>query len=443
MLASGFPPDEQYILRTAKFAEYLPEFGWTPVVLTPRNRTAARPGLVPPSGVRRYRIPGLPSPSRLAFAARQALSRPRAEREAATADAGPVKPARLPARRIRNALLWCDTPDALAGWIPAAAVSGWFLSRLGACAIHASGPPFSVVVAGALLARLLGLPLVGDFRDTWTLDPGDPIGTMSGGFRAELSSRRRRLLARLERWTLRRCAAVLFTSRNSRQLYADHYPDFADRFHLILNGADEADFVGTRDAFETPTLSHVGTLHEFQWEHLRGLLGLLAGLRASGSIPRRTRLALVGPLGAALRARIDSEARTLRIEDMLVLTGAIPHPEAVQWMRQSWLQLLFVGDNALIRLSKLSECVAAGRQMLAFGDPLGETCQEVRTHGGVVAPVPGSELAMATVVQALRERPAARPVSRIVHPHPLSRRTEAAELAGLLLQATETFASPA
>src|SRR5262245_26022581 len=41
MLVSGFPPARQVIIRSVKFAKYLPEYGWGPVVVTPFAKTGA------------------------------------------------------------------------------------------------------------------------------------------------------------------------------------------------------------------------------------------------------------------------------------------------------------------------------------------------------------------------------------------------------------------
>src|SRR5215470_523813 len=70
MLVSGFPPAREYVLRTVKFAKYLPDYGWTPIVVTPLVRTGIRaaPLVATPSGVVVKRIPRVPTLANLALA---------------------------------------------------------------------------------------------------------------------------------------------------------------------------------------------------------------------------------------------------------------------------------------------------------------------------------------------------------------------------------------
>src|SRR5262245_25292638 len=87
MIVSSFPPGPQTIFRTLHFARYLPELGWTPVILTPRQD--ASPGRsvgTVPEDVAVFRATRLPTPSMLA--------RRWAGRHAAPAPAGAPRPRR-------------------------------------------------------------------------------------------------------------------------------------------------------------------------------------------------------------------------------------------------------------------------------------------------------------------------------------------------------------
>jgi glycosyltransferase involved in cell wall biosynthesis len=438
MLVSGYPPARQFIARSAKFAEYLPEYGWTPLVLTTGLEAGdGSLGMFGAPDVHVERVRRIPTLGMLATSMLRRIG----------ADVGSTSSGRSATSRIfrisdasvvrtaRQLLLWGDTPDSFAGWIPFAVRAGRRLviaSR--AAALHASGPPFSVVLAGALLARVTGLPLVADFRDSWTLDASDPFGTMGGPFQGRVTPTRARVLRALERWSLRHSSAVLFTSRATRALYTQEYPQIAGRSHLIYNGADPSDFIDEVKAAECPTIAHVGTVHDFQWSQVSVFLRLFARALCRGSIPPDTKVVFAGTIGAKLRDRLLAIGCELRIRESLQVPGFVSHPEAVTLMRVSDVLLLFAGENPYVRLSKISEYLAAGAAMLAFAAPGSETGEEVRQYGGCVVSKASEHEVESWLASALSS-PAARrrsPPLLINRPHPLNRRTEAGHLAGIL-----------
>ncbi len=438
MLVSGYPPARQFIARSVKFAEFLPEYGWTPVVLT--TRLEAGNGSVqlfePPPAGHVERVRRIPT---LGMLATSVLRRIGANAESTSSGSSAMCPAyrtnKAPAMSApRQVLLWGDTPDGFAGWIPSAILAGRRLvTALRPAALYASGPPFSVVLAGALLARITGLPLVADFRDSWTLDLSDPFGTMGGPFRARVTPTRVRALRALERWSLKHSAAVLFTSCATRALYAREYPSIADRSHVIYNGADPSDFTGGVMAAESPTIAHVGTVHDFQWSQVASFLRMFARTCNSGAIPARTQVVFAGTIGVKLRNRLLTMGRELGIDESLRVPGFLSHAESVALMRSSDVLLLFVGENPFVRLSKISEYLVAGAAMLAFAAPGSETAEEVHRYGGCVvgsAPEVEVERWLASALSASAARLV--PPLCIDHPHPLNRRTEAGYLARIL-----------
>lgn len=437
MLVSGYPPAQQFIARGAKFAQYLPEYGWIPVVVTTRLESGhssldifRAPDV---HVVRTRRIPTLGMLAASFFrrvgtdAGSTSSASSGTSRIFRTMDAAVV-------RAARQVLLWGDTPDSFAGWIPFAVRAGRRLvvaSR--AAALYASGPPFSVVLAGGLLARVTGLPLVADFRDSWTLDESDPIGTMGGPFQARVTPTRVRVLRALERWSLRHSAAVLFTSSATRALYTREYPPIAARSHLIYNGADPGDFIGEVKAAESPTVAHVGTVHDFQWSQVSLFLRLFARALSKRSIPADTQVVFAGTIGAKLRDRLLATGCEFGIRKSLQVPGFISHPEAVTLMRASDVLLLFAGENPYVRLSKISEYLAAGAAMLAFATPDSETAEEVRRYGGCVVSNASEHEVESWLASAFSSSaPRRRSPLLIDGPHPLNRRTEAGELAGIL-----------
>ena len=441
MLVSGFPPARQSILRTVKFAKYLPEYGWGPVVITPAAEAAGRPEapLLAEPRVFVRRTPRLPTLSTLVAALPRRSGIQRVEESSTTSRAGRRLALSRVNAAIRGALAWGDTPDAFAGWIPFAVATGWRLARsCRAAAIHASGPPFSVVCAGAILSRLTGLPLVADFRDAWTLDPSDPFGTLAGWFSAQLTARRVRCLRALERWVLTSSTAVLFTSRATRTLYLDEYPEIEKKSSIIYNGADPDDFTNELRLPDRPTLAHVGTLHDYQREQVEVFLRGFARALRTRTVPPDTQLTLAGAIGLKLRVNLEAAANDLGIASAVKIVGFVPHAQAVGWMRASRLLLLFAGENRYVRLSKISEYVAAGPPMLAFAPRKSETAEEVQLYGGrVLSHVSEPELEAELALAFEAHNDVRRGPHAIEHPHPLNRRTEAQYLADILARAVD------
>lgn len=66
-------------------------------------------------------------------------------------------------------------PDQQVGWLPHAVRAGkQLLRQWRPDLVFASGPPFTTLLAGYLLSRSSGLPLVAEFRDRWSDDPYYP-----------------------------------------------------------------------------------------------------------------------------------------------------------------------------------------------------------------------------------------------------------------------------
>jgi glycosyltransferase involved in cell wall biosynthesis len=206
--------------------------------------------------------------------------------------------------------------------------------------------------------------------------------------------------------------------------------------HLIYNGAAPEDFAREISPFETPTIAHVGTLHDYQEAQIVCLLQAFDAARQAGRLPARTRVSFVGPVGGALLSKLHELVDRLRLSENVEFHGPVPHSAAIDWMRRSHVLLLFVGANPYVRLSKISEYVASGRSILAFAPAESETGQETLRYGGAVVENSVSQAATALAELIGRGGVGGRP-SVFAEPHPLSRRTEASELARLLNEVCE------
>ncbi len=95
--------------------------------------------------------------------------------------------------------------------------------------VVATGNPYASFAAAWLVGRLLGVPYVLDYRDSWTLDQFADRPAFPDGHPAW----------RWERRVLSRAAAVTFVNEGQRDWHAARYPELAARMHVVPNGFDE------------------------------------------------------------------------------------------------------------------------------------------------------------------------------------------------------------
>ena len=278
--------------RSAKFARYLPEFGYDAKVLT----TAAFGGDDDDGKV--LRAGEALSAYRWLFN-RQARRDPAAAARVRT-ESGPLS------RWARGARLLM-VPDAQVTWIPAASMRALQALRTGAARlIYSTYPPASAHLVALLTKQMTGAPWVADFRDSWTADPLDP-DLVGRPHRLELERR-------LEAAVVGAADAVIASTRIAADYLRASHPDHADRIRVITNGFDPADLPdageGTGDEQPPPGgdgatrplhLVHTGSFSvSHPWRSPQGLLTALRLLLVSDpSWSQRLQLTQVGRLTAA------------------------------------------------------------------------------------------------------------------------------------------------
>jgi len=339
--------------RLAKFAKYLPEFGWQPFVVSVKEIAyhAYDASLLEElRTVPVYRTGSL-DPQRLL---RKFFSS--AGVGSATGTAGRTGSL---TRALNGLLAWIFIPDSKILWLPFAfRAARKIIRREKIDCVLTSSPPHSVHLLGCVLSRLCGVPWVADLRDGWA----------GGNFQSEPTRLHRWLNARLEKYVLRRADGVISVSAplTKRLLQKSGREDGA-RFHTITNGFDACDFEqekpqARRDAF---TISYVGTLSGMApcQSFLQALSGLLAETPAL-----RPKLR-VNFAGLDLDGSAQALAADLGLHDVAEFKGYCPHPDAVTILRQSDLLLYPVAEHASDDFipGKTFEYMAAGKPVLAIG----------------------------------------------------------------------------
>jgi glycosyltransferase involved in cell wall biosynthesis len=371
LISAAFPPTGgPGVQRSAKFAKYLPRFGWTPVVWA-----------MPP-------LPGLPSdPSLVTDVSGVVVVREDADRE--SKGSGSRRPHNGPraVRALLKGLLGARAdhrpfPDDCAEWARQSVEPALeLIAERRIDALYSTFSPASNHRLALELERRTGLPWIADFRDLWTDD-----------YRYREDSPGVRAAHRAVQQTILETADVVVgVSEAQTAILADHVPTHRHKFITVTNGFDPDDFAGLAEHTNAGDeirrtdgdfiLSHVGRFD--RWRALDAWFdGLAEFVRYLGPRQHRFVLRIVGHADAATRRRLqDTGARC-------EFTGYVPHGQAIREMCHATALLLSVpdGPNAeTVIPAKLFEYLAAGRPLLVVG-PVDGACKSiVRSCGAGVS----------------------------------------------------------
>ena len=403
MVAFHFPPMNvsSGIQRTLRFAQYLPEFNWEPVVLT---------------------------------------AHPRAYSGVSPASLGEVPP-QLDVRRTfaldtaRHLSLWglypnwLALPDRWSSWWVGAVPAGLALIRkLKPDVLWSTYPIATAHLIGYTLHRLTGIRWVADFRDPMA-QPGYPANPHA-----------HRAFEWIEYQTLTHCERATFTAPGALRLYAERYPDIPrSRLTVIENGYDESAFTGAekvanpgRSDREVLVLVHSGTVYPTARDP-RPFFRALSELHGNGRIKP-------GALRVVLRATgcdgyLQGLIEQYGLGAIVTLEPAVPYRAALAEMLSADGLLLLQAGNCNYQVpAKLYEYLRARRPILALTDPEGDTAAVLRDAGiDTIAPLDSQEAISRLLIrflELLRRRRA--PVGGEAKIAAASRRARTVELAKVL-----------
>lgn len=371
LVSYHFPPvGGAGVQRPAKFAQYLPDFGWDVSVLQAANPSVP---LLDPSLLEDLPEGLVVEKARTwepSYAAKQAVGG-----GAAPEAGGPPRRPGL-AKRLATTLL---QPDAQILWYPDAVRRGKrLLDRLPHDAILATAPTYTNLLVGARLAGYSGLPLISDFRDEWDISSAYWENAPKSGL-ATLLQRR------MQRHVLRRSRAIVATTVASTGRIAERAREAgaAPAAACIYNGWDRADLA--RAAAHPPAvpvrpgrfrLVYTGTL--WNLTSIAPVADAVAQLAARApALLERLDLIVVGrktPDQRAALSRIAAHGATLHDVDYC------DHPIALATMASADALLLLLSDlpgAERVAPAKVFEYFATGRPLLAVM-PDGEIAGLVR-----------------------------------------------------------------
>ena len=368
LIAFHFPPDggSSGVLRPLKFSKYLPEFGWTPHVLTVRDALFQ----VRDEGLLAEAPPETRVHRAFAFDSARTLA--------------------IRGRYLRITAI----PDRFVSWVPMGVATGLrVIRREGIRVLWSTSPtPSSHLIAAVLQART-GLPWVADFRDPWIEEGIDPP---PGSFRLAVERR-------MERAVLRRSSRITVTTPLLKDEISGRHPWLSpDKITVLYNGYDEADFTHVEVAPRTDLfeIAHAGFVNG-EFRDPLPLLREVAVLVREGTIPRdRIRVTFVGG-GAYMESREFRDGISpLGLDGIVHLVGRVPHREALERLHAAGALLILQAskDTGGLIPAKTFEYLRSTRPILSL-TPEGQTSSLLRDMPdcAVVDPVDGEALRRAVL----------------------------------------------
>ena len=363
------PASTPGVWRFLKFAKYLPEFGWNPIVVTPRNGSYSN-----------YDESLLEKVSKDVITVRTKTLEPFQIYNLLQGKKGKKVPEAMSNVRESKALYQRFSkfiranffvPDARVGWVRYGKSAGRkLINTKDIHAIITTGPPQSAHLIGLALKREFQIPWIVDFRDPWTSN------YIIKEFlnRSNWSERKDQ---KYEDEVVRSCDLVTGISAGLVEEFADR----ARQTEVILNGYDDDDF---RDlAYEVRTehfcMSFIGSCkpnHDIpaMWEALFELV------HEDENFKKRFRLKFIGNRNATIEEKLKKGG----LESNLLGRDYIPHDQAIKEMQAANLLLFIVPQAAYsksITSGKVFEFMGSRTPILAVGPTDGEAAKILQTAG--------------------------------------------------------------
>ena len=348
------------VQRWVKFAKYLPEMGWEPVVYTPSNPEA--PALdeslaAEVSGVEVIRTRIFePYGLYAKLFRREKAAAPKVN----TVDAGKRSLAGRIALWLRGNLF---IPDPKCLWVgPSVRFLQQYLQEHPVDAIVSTGPPHTMHLIARALARKTGLPWVADFRDPWT--------KVFYFKHLSLTACARRRHEKLEKQVLDEASRVVAVS----PMVQDEFRAMTSTpVELITNGYDEDDYACPSETQasgeQTFTLVHTGL---FARDGIPTVLWKVLAEKCAKDeeFRKKLRIVLVGKTDREVLESLSAAGLQEKVVDL----GYQPHPVAVARQLEADVLLLPLRkepEYKAVLPGKLFEYLGSGRPILGIGAPDG------------------------------------------------------------------------
>lgn len=409
------------VQRWVKFAKYLRQYGWEPIIYTPKNPeypsidhsfekdiptdiTVLKTPIWEPYNVYRN----------LTGKKNQAIN------------AGFISENKKQGWKDKLSI-WIRgnflIPDPRRFWIkPSIRSLSDYLNENPVDAIITTGPPHSMHLIGMGLKKSFPLlPWVADFRDPWTNI--DFYKDLNLTWLAD------KIHHKLEREVIQNADTVLVVSRGMEEEFAPMKPK---KLQVITNGYDESDVqVGTLALDGRFSISHIGTLNAAR--NPRIVWKVLSEICAENvDFKKDLQIQLVGKVDFSVLEDIQSYG----LQEQLLKIDYLSHSEAIAKQNSSQVLMLLInqsGNAKGILTGKFFEYLAAKRPILAVGPTDGDAAVVLNETGaGVMVDFADEQAAKPAILKYYNQYKKGALSVQSESVERFSRRSLTGELAGLL-----------
>ena len=353
------------VQRWVKFAKYLKDEGWQPVIYTPENpeQLAVDESLLED-------IPADCEVIKTRILEPYELYKKLLKKSGHSKEAVEVNPVNAQNKSlVQKIAMWIRgnlfRPDPRCLWIrPSVRFLKKYLEDHPVDLIVSTGPPQSMHLIGRRLARETGLPWIADFRDPWT--------KIFYFKHLSMTDATEKWHKKMEKAVLDEASAIVAVSPLVQQ---EFHAMTQTPVELITNGFDECDFANERclEADGGPdrefSITHTGL---FAADGNPTVLWKVLAEKCSKdeSFKKFLKIRLVGKTDEQIISSIREEG----LEENLVNYGYQPHSEAIKAQRSSSLLILPLRkepEYKAVLPGKLFEYLASWRPVLGIGQPDG------------------------------------------------------------------------
>lgn len=362
--------------RNIRNVEYLPRFGWSPVVVTPAEAgypvkdpslldlvapsvEVIRTGSIEAGHVREWvswigKFLRVPRPGRM----RATRSEP--IRDRGTTDSGSSAP-REPDGLLFRIRRFVFFPDDQIGWLPFALRAALRRHRVAPVdVVYSTASPITSHLVAGLFKRRTGVPWVAEFRDPW-------LGT---ALAKPIPWLHRRIKAKVEHWIIRTADQVVFLAPSTARMYQERYP-FATNFVVIPNGYDRSETsASSRPAEAVRRFRIVYTGLLFRPIELAVFLDGLAQLAdRRPELVDQLEVVFYGAVDPTCQEVADRALTNERVSRIVEFRGYVPRREALQAVADADAALVLLGAGPGMGVyipGKLFDYLGQSRQILAM-----------------------------------------------------------------------------
>lgn len=351
------------VQRWLKFAKYLPEFGWEPVIYTPSNpeHPVEDKSLIKdvPEG-----ITVIKQPIKEPYSLYKIFSGKKNSEKIQTGFLNESSSKSI----FENIFRWIRgnmfIPDARKNWIkPSVKFLSKWLEGNPVDIIVSTGPPHSMHLIALGLKKIHNIIWLADFRDPWT--------QIDFYHHLMLTKKADKKHKYLEKEVLKNADHVTTVSNNCA---TGLEKISGKKTEVITNGYDPDDFLNCADfSYNHFSITHLGSMNKDRnpsalWQALN---------EASEDIPeikKRLKIKLIGKTDYAVFKDIEKHGLTKYLEQVKYL----PHDEALNFASNSAILLLALNNTPNIKsiiTGKVFEYLALKRPILCIGHKSGDAAE--------------------------------------------------------------------